>query len=238
MSRQPVSGPSRRKWNFTFTLRTMLVVVTALCIWLAIHTQRARRQQQIAQRIREKSCSCTSGYDNRGNLFRSPSESWAPSWLLDWLGEDFFYSVTSAVIFDDLVADAAMLPHLQELAIVENDGLTDGELSALRGHRGLKVLHIFGVGDKTQITDRSLALMGELPGLEYVRIMNTGPFSAKGLRDLAQAPRLVRVEILCCDESVTPTVAELFRQHSTVRSLYLRRRTASGEEEVVADWTR
>jgi hypothetical protein len=246
MTRQPTSGVPRRKWRLRYTLRTVLVLVTVTCIGLALYTQRVRRQQQIVERIRHKSGGWTYDYHNKNNVFHARSESWVPSWLLDCLGEDFFHCITAVRIHDESLAEAATLPHLQELAIIDQ-GLTDAKLATLRGHRRLKRLSIVRVGprfsgcgdarDVAHITDRSLALMGELPALDEVYV-SSGHFSAQGLRDLAHGPRLVRVRLECCDASVTPSVAELFRQHSTVRSLYLRRRTASGEEEVVADWTR
>ena len=47
----PNPSKPRRRW-FQFSLRTLLVLVTVLCVWLAMTAERARKQRKAVAAIR------------------------------------------------------------------------------------------------------------------------------------------------------------------------------------------
>lgn len=235
-----------RRWPVRFTLRTLLLVVTILCVWLAIHTQRASWQRQLVQQIQKSWGEVEYVQKVQSSLRPGGRPSHVPSWLLKSLGEDFFYDIKSVTTRDaGLLPKIAALSHLEELTISDHD-LTDDELAALRGHRGLKRVRIQSdlhttlpgdYPDTTQIGDRSLAVLGELPALEEVYVSGYH-FTARGLADLARGPRLMKVYVDCCDESVNPSAAEPFRKNPAIRSVILRRWVEHRGEEDVVRWQR
>ncbi len=83
---------------FQFRLRTLLVLLTALSVWLGLHVRSVRMQQDVVQAIHDYGgwirydFQFPSGQFSHKD-FDPKAESAVPKWLLDRLGLDFFYSV-------------------------------------------------------------------------------------------------------------------------------------------------
>lgn len=221
------------------TLRLLLALVTLICIWLAIHVQRAKRQKAAVKFHEVRSSRVYYDYMQEGSpqtqAFRSArnrlSTSPVPDWLLRPLGEDFFHSVMEIEVYDcDQLRDLEAFPGLQVVWTIGN-GINDQDVEHVARLRTLRQFHVRGGYNlwnresQSDLTDRALHLLARMPRLE--KLTATGSFSADGLAALAKSRSLREVTITGCDESVTPATAELFRVGGCVQHLSLRRWPAS-----------
>jgi hypothetical protein len=221
----------RRRSHLRFTLRTLLLAITALCIWLGIHTQRASRQKAIVEEIQKNVGSVTYDfeYDPKGRAARG--ESWVPRWLRDRLGIDFFHNVKQVHTRErTLLPKVASFSSLEELTIWDHE-LTDTDLEPLRGHRRLKILRLASdqhttlsgdYPDTTLIGDPGLQLIGELPALEEAAI-DGYHITGKGLVELAKSRSLRSIYVEQCDAAVEPSATEPLRSLKTVERLWIRK---------------
>ena len=222
------------------TLRLLLALVTLFCIWLAIHVQRARRQQA-AVRFHELHSSTvyydymqvteqhwkTVGYYVGLNLrMDTRRTSSVPGWLLGPLGRDFFHDVVEVHVGDcDQLRDLADLPGLTTLTTTGN-GINDDDIEHVARLRHVRrlvipggVRNIYSLEPTSGLTDRSLELVARMPRLESLEI--AGTFSAAGIAALAESRSLREITIKGCDQSVTGQAAELLRRRGRVQSLRL-----------------
>jgi hypothetical protein len=134
-------GPAkpRRRW-LRFSLRTFLLVLTSLCIWLGVKVHQARRQKEAVVALKplgmwfyyahQKDEACPHGI-NPGH------ELGVPKWLDELAGYDFFRTVisvqvSSPVADEDLVYLAA-LPYIERLYVTGfGKNVSDWELDQLR----------------------------------------------------------------------------------------------------------
>ena len=124
----PKSDPPKRKrrW-FQFSLRTMMVFVTLLCLGLGLNSIRVRANRQRATVEKLRSIKAVVLYDyetdelgNALNLTRVQKPG--PEWLVNFLGVDWFATavhVTAHEIDDGTVEALADLPNLKLLHVVE-----------------------------------------------------------------------------------------------------------------------
>jgi hypothetical protein len=234
-------GPRRPRLRFT--LRLLLAAVTVTCVWLAIHTQRARQQQQVVQHIQAKWGSVTYDYDH-GLAAKTGEGSPVPRWLLSRLGKDFFHSVTAAHVRGEVnLAEVAKLSSLEDLTIWKED-LTDADMEHVTRLCNLLSLVIQSdkhqtlpgdYPDTTHIGDGSLAILATLPRLQKV-YLDGYHFTGRGLAALATSRSLREINVRNCDASVTATDVEPLRKNGLIKKLAVRRWTEANGEEVVASW--
>lgn len=74
---------------FRFSLRTLLVFVTIVAVWLGVEVNRGRRQQAAIATIREMGGSIQYSIDPVGYT-REDIKTDAPAWLVKQMGEGFF----------------------------------------------------------------------------------------------------------------------------------------------------
>jgi hypothetical protein len=72
----------KRRW-LQFSLRTLLVAVTLLAVWLGLWTDRARRQRVAVQRVRELGGDIRYDYENQKG-----GQPPGPEWLRRLLGDE------------------------------------------------------------------------------------------------------------------------------------------------------
>jgi len=87
---------------FTFSLRTMFVVLTALAVWLGIVVNRAREQQEAVKAIEAFGGSVFYDWQlqraaNGSKFFQRDGEPGGPAWLRKIIGDDFFQTVTTVI---------------------------------------------------------------------------------------------------------------------------------------------
>jgi len=89
----------RRRW-FQFSLRTLFVLVTVLCVWLAVTANRARNQREAVAAIEELGGSVRYEYQN--SFGQEPP---GPKWLRELVGEEYFVSVVDVFLHNTKVTD-------------------------------------------------------------------------------------------------------------------------------------
>ncbi len=224
-----------RRW-LRFSLRTLLVFVTLLCIVLGIWLERVRRQYAIVKAISD-----TGGWVEYeiedAKVERDKKE---PLWHKNPFGRDLFHCVRSATVKDrQLLKRIAKLRGLTSLT-VRDTKLRDDDLLALVGCKSLRSLELTGswregmwIGmptfhptgnvqiESAPLTDRALENVVRLESVQHLEISGTH-FSKKGLQQLAALKRLKTCRIDFYGEgteSPQKSWVEPFKQHRELEGL-------------------
>ncbi|HEV3006767.1 MAG TPA: hypothetical protein VGX78_20015 [Pirellulales bacterium] len=114
----------KRQWS-QFSLGTMFVVVTAICIWLAAVVNRASRQREAVAALSALGAKVEYDYefDDLGNS-NADAQPPGPAWLTGLLGKDLLATIDSVDFFSD-------------------SDVTDGDLQWLWQLRGLKNVDLY-----------------------------------------------------------------------------------------------
>ena len=151
-SAMSAAPPDRRRW-FRFGLRTLMLALTVLCVWLGFKVNAARRQREAVQAILQAGGEVAYDYQtvpvpsvpDSFNINRNATLS-APTWLRSLFGDDFFCNVILVNFNNGLSPDfdldrLASLPSIRRLNIRSspaNTGATpprrsirDADLAAL-----------------------------------------------------------------------------------------------------------
>ena len=129
----------------------------------------------------------TQGPGLPGQAGGSDTETWAPRWLVDRLGVDYFAHVICVrlpVNVERIDAPMASVAHLSRLVLCGTD-ISDAGLASLEALDQLQVLYL----SETQIGDAGLAHLAGLTRLEWLkldktRITDAGLVHLKGLKNL------------------------------------------------------
>jgi hypothetical protein len=135
----PLKPP--RRW-FQYSLRSFLVLTTALAVWLGIVVNRAREQREAVEAI--EALGGRVQYDWEQDLndpFGEPYGPGGPGWLLRLIGDEYFQTVVAVNV---LTADGskidesqirASIPCLQRLpglrTVYHHPGLSEETKNAL-----------------------------------------------------------------------------------------------------------
>jgi len=210
---EPVA--KRRRW-FRYSLRTMLVAVTLLCVWLGAVVNPARRQRQTVEKLRESTGRAFIRYDYEDRGSTNPR---APDWLRRLLGDDYFHDVVSLtwlhfhadeVTPDDLVD----LPKLRDLTLREMP-ITDEGLQKLARLRRLESLCI-DTGNSRDITDHGLEHLSSLIELENLTVRSI-QITGEGLRPLTALKKLRSLSLR--SDSISLRGLEIVVQFTNLDSL-------------------
>jgi hypothetical protein len=174
-SAMSAASPGNRRW-FRFGLRTMLLALTVLCVWLGFKVNAAGRQRDAAQAILK--AGGTVAYDYQlvpvpgiPNFFNIDTRATlsVPGWLRSIFGDDFFCNVIY-VGFTGTGADFE-LTRLAELPSIERIAI--------------KFLPPAQSGGKPQmhLRDDDLAVFGKLSQLQQLEL-HRQEFEGTGLRSL------------------------------------------------------
>jgi hypothetical protein len=201
----------KRCW-FRFSLRTLLVLMTVLCVWLGFKVNAARRQKEAVLALRETGAMIVFDYQLRTvsglpqkkiDLTRSPP---GPVWLRKLLGDESFGNVIIVQLHTfDLPGppgrlDLSLLQNLPTLSslMVRSDELCDDDLIKIGGIRSLKFLYLYA----SHLTDAGLAHLQSLSELGVLDLSFGGNFTDAGLRSLRGLKKLtnftVRSRIAAC----------------------------------------
>jgi hypothetical protein len=213
----PSKQPARRKLQFT--LRGALVLITVLGVWLGLQVNSANRQRQSLAAFEQPDrwlYSYQFPGDGGGYPDRSPL---LPQWLVDAVGVDFFYSVTSvnlngasmqadrleslrnlkrlkylgldnAEITESVMKSIAQMHELDYLSLQMCD-VTDEQLALLRNSVSLTSLYL--TFDK--ITDDGLESLSDLKRLESLQLQGD-PIEGPGLKHLVPLSQLNDLTVL------------------------------------------
>ena len=187
----------KRRW-FQYSLRTFLVAITVLAVWLGVKINAARRQHEAVTAILKAGGSIAYSYqattDPDGLIKIDPHASpHVPSWLRNWLGDDFLFEVVEAsflgngrtiparpiVITESDLSQLAKLPGLRSVTfgnvnIAASDThpqrlLDDSDLTVLRNLSRLENLGVF----PAEVHGNGLANITRSNGLKSLLLIDT-----------------------------------------------------------------
>jgi len=184
MTEQGNQPKRKRRW-LRFSLRTFLIVLTILCVWIGWYLYRVEQQREAVKWVLENGGTVRYDFEidddgkNRGDT--QPS---VPRWLIDMLGVDYFSTVKRVAGFrldlnnENLVG----LAHLEHLKLF-NTQVSD--VTPLEGLTKLKTLELRG----TQVSD--LTPLASLADLEHLDLCDTQVSDVTPLEGLTKLKTLV-----------------------------------------------
>lgn len=178
--------------RYRFSLRTFLLVVTVLSVWLGIKLNRDVKLSRALSNIE------TSG--GRLTLHEKQSDFpwglWKHRYRLD------YYGLKENLNEQDFVHLRVLAPASLQWLDLSNTGITDRDLKSIEGHTHLEYLSLANetylsgevILDRPQnnITDAGLARLGQLRDLKGIDLSGT-VITDEGLKVLSAMPNLVWV---------------------------------------------
>ena len=173
----------RRRW-FQFSLRSFLVLVTILGIWLGFLARGAKRQAEAITAIKAHGGWCYYDFQVRDPFtesFDPYAKSWVPEWLLNRLGEDLFHDVEAvSMVYNsdpgkrpdkshgtaDALRHLDALPDLRALYLPRTKA-TDEDMRHIGELRELEVLQLF---DALRVTDAGASHFGHLTKFRLLKV--------------------------------------------------------------------
>lgn len=171
-----IGTPEPRRHWFHYSLRTLLVVILLASMgmsWLAVKMQRARKQRETVAAIVRSGGSVLYEYQKvlyEGAVHKSGSpvigEPSSPPWLQNLLGQEFFHTVTTVLVYsDEGVQRLKELPQLQRAYLVGSQ-ISDEGVQNLEACVRLQKLYL----DGTQVTDEGVKKLRQaLPNCDIER---------------------------------------------------------------------
>jgi hypothetical protein len=164
----PQKGKRRR---FQFSLRTLLILTTALAVgsgWLGRKIDRKRKEREAIAGIEVAGGSVW--YDYQQGPVAEPS---GPGWLRGVLGDNFFSEVVKAHLVGNSIGDAGLanvkgLPHLRALEL-SGAYVNEAGLANLKDLTELELLDL----STTNVSNAELANIKDLPRLESLDLSST-----------------------------------------------------------------
>lgn len=217
----PESVPNTRRW-FRFSLRTLLVLMTVLAVWMWMWTDRVHRQEKAVARVEELGGLVSFAYelDAQDNWIKNPEHP-GPAWLREAMGEHYFQRV--AIVNFDVGSDPTDadlevyrdLPDVRQISLRKRRSITDAGLVNLAGLKQLRVLALQG----TLVTGPGLRHIRGCRKLELLALYNT-PLTDEGLSHLADLPNLKW--LMLSDTDVTDKGLSYLTQLKSLQKLELR----------------
>jgi Leucine-rich repeat (LRR) protein len=217
------------RWRFQFSIRSLLLLTLAVAIpssWLAVEMQKARENADIVESITKLGGKIGYEYDIciDGKLIHF-AETYAPAWLRQALGDDFFSDITSIIISGSHANDQN-IQKLKGLKCVRNLELSntmisDNGLKVIDQMTRLKWLDIHG----NNITDNALINIEALHKLKSLNLSQT-KITKDGIKHLDGLPQLSKISFF-----QTNIAGVKLHSLKTLRNLDLRE-TQIGDSEL------
>lgn len=213
---------------FQYRLRTLLVVIAIIAIWLGVIGQRAWRQKYVVDRIR--SLGGTVAYDfqkqkgGRWNEFDLKNSPPGPGWLRRFIGDDYFETVvqidfSKMPITDGDLAVLDNLPNANALECICFDytKISNDGLAHIERFGGLYMLSLWHTG----ISDRGLIHLRNLTGLRDLVLDNTEITDA----GMVNLDGMVNLEdwLGLTDTQITDASVKYFKNFKKLREINLLR---------------
>jgi hypothetical protein len=244
--REQHSPQPRRRW-LRFSLRTMLLLVTVLGVWLGMRVNQARWQKEAVEALRMRGFYVNYEHwrsDRDPESFDSSRALDVPLWLRYLAGDDFFQRVVSIGVVpgstDKDLAHLAALPHIEGFYVRgPSNKISDAGLAHLP--RPDRLVHLNAantrVGDAlvtrlanakgletlelsgTRITDEGLEALPRLPKLKHLGLGNT-QIGDKGLAAALQDTSSLEV-LWLHDTQITDESLALLKDAKRLRFVYL-----------------
>lgn len=135
------SRPQRR-W-LRFSLRTVLIVLTAFCVWLGWFLFQVEQQRDAVKWILDYGGTVSYDFETDDVGKAEGAQPSAPQWLIDRLGVDFFSSVTHVSDVHHLqISDITPLAALKNLKVVDLSGTQVSDVTPLLDQTNLDWLNL------------------------------------------------------------------------------------------------
>ncbi len=178
MATTNLGGPRLKRRCVKFSLRSLIVGVGVVAIWLGWWVNSATRQQQAVRAILARGGSIAYDYQYDAAITRRlpKGEPSRPVWLQRLLGDDYFHNVVMAGLdIDETFHDV---------------GAKDADLLQLKGLPHLKLLYLCG----GRITDDGLEHLQNLTELRRLFLWKN-PISGEGLKYLSRLRKLQHLDL-------------------------------------------
>jgi hypothetical protein len=182
----------RRRW-LQVSLRTLLVLLTAICIWLGWQVERARKQREAINAIAERGggTSYVWEIEPKDGMGRSTKPACPlPDWIRQLFGDDLLFPVSTVWLgpnfTDDDLSIIQSFDSSRLLALnLSGSKITDSGLARLPRMARLRTMGL----DNTSITDDGLRHLAKFPNLTYLQMLDV-KISDAGLLNLQSNKRL------------------------------------------------
>ena len=174
------------------SLGGLIALVLVVGVWLGWLCAVRRIQRDAVTAIRAAGGSVIYGCQLNGGKFSPVATPWAPKWMVDALGIDWFTNVVVVgLLSTSSDADLVQVGSLSGLVVLEMPGasVTDRGLAHLEWLIGLESLNVKG----SMVTDAGMRHLNRLTRLGRLDISNTRVTDA-GLRHLSRLPSLELLE--------------------------------------------
>ncbi|MEX0610934.1 MAG: hypothetical protein WD738_11480 [Pirellulales bacterium] len=190
---------------FRFKLRTLLLAVTIVSVWLGVHVHSTEKQRQSVTAIQRYGGWLR--YDFQFptgeyfyNRFDPNARSRVPRWLLNRLGIDFFhdvvqvnlnYSEDSGRRKENHNPSDEALQHLQDfpklrVLLLQDTQASDSSMRHLAGLKKLEYLFMWNVAN---VNDAGVEHLRNLRNLRYIHL-STSQITDKSLAVFARLPKI------------------------------------------------
>jgi hypothetical protein len=190
--------PAPRRWQrfVRFSVRALIVVVLLLGVGLGWIVREARIQRDAVAAIKETGGAVRYDWEFRNCEALPGGKPWAPRWLVDLIGVDYFGHITAAVAHHmSAETSDAVLAHVGRLTLVESLNLHDSSISDsglvhLKGLTNLRVFLLY----RTQVSDAGLMHLKGLTNLTALQVDGTQvtDAGAQELKRVLPSLRIIR----------------------------------------------
>ena len=209
---------TKSRW-FRFSLRSLLILLTAFTIWLGWHVHRSREQHRGVSEVRQLGGTVFYSFQlSENGRFDPDGKPRIPAWLWGWLGEDFIWPVVSIDLRGDEVSneDLVCLERFQNVTrlILYCPALSDEAMTHVAELKGLRMLHLSDTG----ISNDGVATLDSLEQLGFLQLSGTG-VDDNSIEDIARLTSLHQVMLE--RTGVTESGVEKLRELRPDLSYYL-----------------
>ena len=189
--------PKRKRRGYQFSLRTLFVLLTVLCVcigWFALKVHRANERWKAVAWVREMGgvAYYDYEYDADGHSVDDAKSS-GPKWLVRLLDADYFQGVSGVNLDGSTVSDLTPLEELKNLRGLSLSDTQVGDQTPLAKLTSLRWLWL----NDTQVND--LTPLAKLTRLEYVSCNSSQVSDLTPLAKLAHLERLEVNDTPVCD---------------------------------------
>ena len=175
-------GARSRKY-LRMSLRTTMVLILILAVFLGWRVNKARQQARAVAAVKSHGGWVHFDYEFVGGKLTKGREPWAPRWLREILGDEFFREIEYvSLVYDDSTG---------KRYDNENFSSCDDLLALLVRQPGIKKLFLHG----TQATDTGLEHVGKMTGLDALYFWDATSITDAGAAHLAGLKNLKKLHI-------------------------------------------
>jgi hypothetical protein len=222
----PDNKPRRRRW-IRYGLRTVLILLTIVCLWLGWFMTQVQKQRRAVAVLEKYSAAITYSAFYQ----YSPWSAILPRRLIQWLngalsGNDILQRVTGVTIERDTLDEQDLavltdLPYLRYLSL-SGPAVTDASVHHVENLTQLKCFKLIG----TNVSDAGLQFVSKLENVESLILTET-PFTEAGIKHLRNLKNID--ELYLDDTRVTGACLEDLTAIKNLRVLHLNNTHVRGE---------